>query len=224
MQIRCGSCHGPVWVQITSRTKDRTVVQCHTCSQEYDLGSMLERIDLANLHQDALVLAKGNEIDLLAAYSVLLGIFNLDAARDGCDPSLCPSTETPDPNADNDYDHAFVDAIKAGHLSPEQAMARGNRDAFAASLVRQHRLTLKQALAVTDNRIPLLAAIRARKPKARINLDSERQRVSVPLVVAAAVIVVVAILVVLTRNSNETVDPGAQPGPARTELSAAESN
>jgi hypothetical protein len=184
---------------------------------------MLERIDLANLHQDALVLAKGNEIDLLAAYSVLLGVFNLDAARDGCDPNLSPSTEASDAGADNDYDHAFVDAIKSGYLSPEQAMARGNRDAFAGSLAKQHRLTQEQAFAVTDNRIPLLAAIRTRKPKARINLDTQRRRVSVPLVVAAAVIVVVAIFVVLTRNSNDTVDSGAQPGPARTELSSVES-
>ena len=198
MQIRCGSCHGPVWVQITARTKGRTIVQCHTCSQEYDLGSMLERIDLANLHQDALVLAKGNEIDLLAAYSVLLGILSLGAARDGCDPSLCPSTETTDPGSDKDYDHAFLDAIKAGHLTPEHAIRRGNRNAFADSLVKQHRLPLEQALAVTDNRIPLLAAIRLRKPKARINLDPDRRRLSVPLVVATAVILVVAVFFALT--------------------------
>jgi hypothetical protein len=160
---------------------------------------MLERIDFANIHQDALVLAKGNEIDLPAAYSVLLGVFGLDQARDGCDPSLCASNDSADPEPGDDYDHAFVDAIKAGHLTAEQAMQRGNRDAFAKSLVGQHRLPMEQALAVADNRIPLLAAIRARKPKTRINLDPERsRRVSAPLVIAAAVILVVAVFFALT--------------------------
>ena len=201
MQIRCGSCHGAVWVQVPARTKRRTIVQCHTCSQEYDLGSMLERVDLANLHQDALVLAKGNEIDLQASYSVLLGILGLDAAKDGCDPNLCPSHNTTDPDPDEDYDHAFVDAVKAGHLTLEQAMRRGNRHAFAKSLAEQHRLPLEQALAVADNRTPLLAAIRARKPKPRINLDPEPpRRAAVPLAIAAAVILVVAVVIALTRS------------------------
>ena len=221
MQIRCGSCHGAVWVQITARTKSRTIVQCHTCSQEYDFGSMLERVDLANLHQDALVLGKGNDLDLQAAYSVLLGVLNLDQAKDGCDPNLCAPSEDVSPDPDKTYDPAFVDAIKDGHLTPDQAMLRGNRDAFAQSLAGQHRLPLEQALAVTDNRIPLLAAIRARTPNTRIHLDPERRRrAAVPILVAAVVILVVAVFFALARNPNGAADSKAQPGPAATELSS----
>ncbi len=220
MQIRCGSCHGAVWVQIATRTKNRAIVQCHTCSQEYDFGSLLEQIDFANLHQDALVLAKGNEVDLPAAYSVLLGVLDLDQARDGCDPNLCASKDNAAPDPDKSFDPAFVDTVKAGHLTPDQAMQRGNRQAFAESLVTQHRLPLEPALAVADNRTPLLAAIRARKPKARINLDPERRRkVTAPLVIAAAVILGIAIFLALNRSSDESTDSEAQPGPARVELS-----
>jgi len=224
MQIRCGSCHGAVWVQISARTKNLAIVQCHTCSQEYDFGSLLERIDFANLHQDALVLAKGNEVDLAAAYSVLLGVLDLDQARDGCDPSLCASKDKASPDPAGDFDPAFVDAVKAGHLSPDQAMQRGNRKAFAESLVTQHRLSLEPALAVADNRIPLLAAIRAKKPKTRISLDPERRRrVTAPLVIAAAVILGLAVFFALNRSPHGTPDPEARPGPARVELSGGDS-
>ena len=200
MQVRCGTCHGAVWVQIPA-AKRRNIVRCHACSQEYDFGALLQRTDLEVLHQDAVVLAKDNKIDLQAAYSVLLGIFNLEQARDGCDPSLCPSLDVgaADPGPLTSHDPAFVDAIKAGHLTAEQATQRGNRRAFAESLVEQHRLPLEHAFAVADNRVPLLSAIRARKPKPRVKLDRERpRRAPAPLVIAAAVILVVAVVIALT--------------------------
>ena len=196
MQIRCGGCHGSVWVQIPARTKDQAIVQCRTCSQEYDLGSTLERVDVADFHQDALVLAESSEIDLPAAYSVLLGILGLDEARDGCDPSLCSSDDTADTGHAVGFDRAFAEAVKAGHLTPEQAMQRGNRKAFAEKLAARHRLPLKQALEVADNRISVLQAIRTRKPKARIKVEPERPgRSAAPLVIAVSVAAILVVVV-----------------------------
>ena len=106
MHFRCGSCHAAVWFQPTTRTKalitfNRAIVKCRTCSQEYNLGSTLDRIDVAGLHQDALVLAKNSEIDLQSAHSVLLGIFSLEEARDSCEPNPRPP------------DDAVADAVDA---------------------------------------------------------------------------------------------------------------
>ncbi|TDI47702.1 MAG: hypothetical protein E2P01_06510 [Acidobacteria bacterium] len=204
MQIRCASCHAAVWVQTTAGTKNRTIVHCRTCSQEYDLSSALERIDVADLHQDALELAKSSEIDLQAACSVLLRIMSLEEAKDGCEPSLCPSDDIVDTNVSVEFDLAFAEAIKAGHLTPVQAMQRGNRQAFAEGLAVRHRLPLKQALAVADNRMPLLAAIRAKKPTGRINVEPERRwRSAVPFVIAGAAILVIGIFFALTRSPEE---------------------
>jgi len=223
MQFRCRSCQAAVWIQKTVRTKNRAIVKCHTCPQEYDLGSILERADPADLHRDALALAKGSEIDLPAAYSVLLGILTANEARDGSDPSLCASDDRADRGADVSFDPAFADAIKAGDLTPAQAMKRGNRRAFAENLVTRHRLPVEQALAVADNQIPLLTAIRTRKTEARIHVDPEHPRKSrTPVIIAAAAILLVAIFFALPRSPDEAGGSEARTGSSKTELTTVE--
>lgn len=253
MHIRCGSCHGAVWFQITARTRMEPIVSCRTCSQEYDLGTTLDRIDVADLHQNALELAKSSEIDLQSAYSVLLGIFSIEEARDSCEPNPRPPktavdiaveatldaavdaalNDTADDTADTasadtasavSFDPAFAEAIEAGHLTPDQAMQRGSRQAFAQSLVARHRLPLKRALAVADNRVPLLAAIREKKPRATINVDPERKRRSaVPFVIAgAAAMLVIGIFVALTWNPDEAGKAKVRPGSAKTQFATVE--
>ncbi len=248
MQIRCGSCHGAVWFQITARTRMEPIVSCRTCSQEYDLGTTLDRIDVADLHQNALELAKSSEIDLQSAYSVLLGIFSIEEARDSCEPNPRPpktavdiaveatldaavdaalddaADDAADTAAAVSFDHAFAEAVEAGHLTPEQAMQRGSRQAFAQSLVARHRLPLKKALAVADNRVPLLAAIREKKPRATINVDPERKRRSaVPFVIAGtAAILVIGVFVALTWNPDEAGKAKVRPGSARTQFATVE--
>lgn len=219
MQFRCGSCHSAVWIQTTVRTRRRAIIRCRICLQEYDLNSLLERADDADLHQEALALAKGNEIDLPAAYSVLLGILGVDEARDGGDPSLCPSGATTDSSAAVSFDSAFVDAIRTGHLTPVQAMLRGNRQAFAENLVARHRLPLERALAVADNQIPLLAAIRARKPDARINVAPQRpQRSVASVLIAGAAVLLVVLFFALPRSPGEVGDSEVRAGGSRIEL------
>jgi hypothetical protein len=57
-----------------------------------------------------------------------------------------------------DVHPGFTKVIAQGHLSVEQAMLRGDRDAFAFRLTRAHGLTGDLAYRVTDNRISLREA------------------------------------------------------------------
>jgi len=225
MQFRCGNCHGTVWVQLTAGMKNQAVVQCRTCSQEYDLGPTLQRVDVADLHQDAVVLAKSSEIDLQAAYSVLLRILSPEEAKDGCSPSLRSSDHGADTGPAATYDRAFDEAIEAGHLTPYQATQRGKRQAYAEKLVARHRLPLEQALAVADNRISLLQAMRARQPRARIIVEPERPgNYKVPLAIAVGAVLAVAAIFALTRSPHEAGNSEVRPGYARTELTTVEVN
>jgi len=223
MQIRCASCLAAVWFQVDLTTKDRKIVRCPTCSQEYDLAPTLKRIDVADLHQDALVLAKGSEIDVPSAYSVLLGVLSLDAAKDGCEPSLRPSDHTVDTDPDLEFDEDFAEAVKAGHLTAQDARQRGSRQAFAEKIMARHRLPLKLALAVADSRISLLQAKRSIKPKVRIHVGRERSRRStVPFVIAgAAAILAIGVFFALTRGRDGT-ETMVRPASARSDLSAVE--
>ena len=53
------------------------------------------------------------------------------------------------------YDPGFEPAVREGFLSRREAMARGNRNAFAEDLARRHRLPLDLAWQVADQRVHL---------------------------------------------------------------------
>jgi hypothetical protein len=66
----------------------------------------------------------------------------------------------------SDFDLGFLKSIQQGHMTIQQAMMRGERDAFAARLMRRHRLPESTAYAVTDNRISLGDALERKKRSA----------------------------------------------------------
>jgi len=69
------------------------------------------------------------------------------------------------------FDPAFRPAVEAGLLTVQQAVERGERQAFAARLSRKHGIPLGQALKVADNRARLAEVVQkqrsARKRAAR---------------------------------------------------------
>ena len=85
-----------------------------------------------------------------------------EAQSDDEDLDLPQSDETTDTGTSGRprYDPAFSEAVEAGYLTQHQAMQRGKRDVLAKNLANRHKLSEANALAVADNRIPLLAAVR----------------------------------------------------------------
>lgn len=173
MHIRCKQCHGSVQILLEADPKGRTGTSCTGCGQQYELklsGSKAER-----LLADARRIALEHQIDLPGAYSVLVGVMDLDQVRALQDPAR---SVAPAPAADAGggrklrYDPAFHEAVEAGFLTPQQAFERGKREALAVSLSAKHHLPLERARAVADNRIALLSAIRERKagPSAPVDL------------------------------------------------------
>ena len=130
----------------------------------------------AALHKERLLVrarrvAEENDIDLPGAYSVVVGVMDLDRLQDLEAPSPTiddpdPPAADPDPPADAAqgrplrYDPGFRSAVKEGLLTSAEAFARGNREVLAAKLSNKHRLTRERAFAVADNRVSLLSAIR----------------------------------------------------------------
>jgi len=58
-----------------------------------------------------------------------------------------------------EHDPGFQAAIKAGHMTHDQAITRGDRKAFAARLVQRHGMSRGLALQVADNRVSLGQAL-----------------------------------------------------------------
>ena len=75
-----------------------------------------------------------------------------------------------------DFDLGFSKAIAAGKLTVQQAIARGDRNAFANRLMRRHGLPQKLAYRVTDNRMRLRDALKLKEELEQER--SERQRTS----------------------------------------------
>ena len=133
------------------------------------------------------------DLDMSSAYSVLLGIMSLEQAevlqhtllpdsKPGTDDDLEIELESDAPSEASDgavspakpvhpdrlpalpdFDLKFAKAITEGHLTLQQAMTRGNRDAFAARLTRRHGLSEDVAYQVTDNRLSLREAMRQKE-------------------------------------------------------------
>lgn len=145
---------------------------------------------VADHYRRVLSFSGRQDVDMPSAYSVLLGIMSLEQAevlrhtllpdsRPGTDdgleidlesdaPSAAPGTDAapakpvhPDslPTIP-DFDLGFTKAMSEGHMTIQQAMTRGNRDAFAARLMRRHGLSEDLAYGVTDNRLSLREAMR----------------------------------------------------------------
>jgi hypothetical protein len=150
------------------------------------------------------------DLDMSSAYSVLLGIMSLEQAevlrhtllpdsKPGTDDDLEIELESDAPSEASDgaaspakpvhpdhlsmlpdFDLKFAKAITQGHLTLQQAMTRGNRDAFAARLMRRHGLSEDVAYQVTDNRLSLREAMRQKEEQ-----DEESTFAVEPLPVAS---------------------------------------
>jgi len=95
------------------------------------------------------------------------------------------------------YDRAFREAVEAGFLTPKQAFERGKREVLAARLSDKHHLPRERALAVADNRISLLSAIRERKAGSRapvqLALPASSLRTRAAWMVPVALLAVIAV-------------------------------
>jgi hypothetical protein len=88
------------------------------------------------------------------------------------------------------YDRKFYPAVVDGVLTAQQAIARGNRQAMAERVVREHGLPLELALWVTDNRITIAdarAAVEQAKP-ARIEVSATGRRGSRGVIVVGSLL------------------------------------
>jgi len=158
MVIRCKQCHGSVQIQNGTDLG----VTCPTCNQRYVLDRSLGQVAREKLFAAARETARVHEIDLPGAYSIVLGIMPVEEVRA---LHRQPATiVTPDVDEEHlSYDPDFKESVEAGFLTSSQALERGQREVLARQLANRHRLSIKSALAVTDNRTSLLTAIRARK-------------------------------------------------------------
>lgn len=185
MHIRCKKCHGTIWVEPPGATEDAPAIRCKKCAQEYVLdGSESLRAGERRLAMDARKIAEEHGVDLPGAYSVLFGIMKpeevLELAGGGSAkaqtpppapplasplalaPAPAPEAETVHPEVRLTYDRAFQTSIDAGLLSVQEATARGQRTAYAETLVLRHGFSIELALDIADNKTTLLNCLRAR--------------------------------------------------------------
>lgn len=212
--LRCGECHGPVQVVLDSDRDGPVAVPCANCGRQYRLKRPTGWSETTErLFSRARRLALDNEIDLPSAYSVLYGVMNLVQARA---LQRASSAGLANRQPENQgaltvrYDPGFREAVEAGLLTARQAFERGKRDAAAARVAREHQLSQKSALAVVDNRISLLAAIRNRDSvgesgSAQATLRTSRSRAagSTKFVIALVGIVAVALFFLAVGDSKE---------------------
>jgi len=122
---------------------------------------------------------------------------------------LLPPPDEPPEEADgstfrlmDDIDPGFREAISEGRMTLQEALKRGDREAFASNLVRRHGLRWSVALEVADNRVGLRDALReereARQEQVQV-LAQTRRKGGVSLLQAAILLaIVVPIVSVLT--------------------------
>lgn len=222
MRIRCGACHGSIWVQTAGTTEKQEVVVCSECSQRYELHSKLQEIDLYDFQRDAHDFARNAGVDLPAAYSILLGITTLDKVQDLLEQSSASGKAS--------FHRSFSDAVEAGHLTRQQAAMRGKREVFAEKLVERHQITMEQALEVADNKIPLLEAVRQGGRFELVEFEPVRRRFPFLKVFSAIAVMLAmsgaAAVVIITQYPDVNVEPvrkqqGA-PKPARVVASLEE--
>jgi len=188
MIIRCKQCHGSVPFQRGADWGSEVTTTCPTCDQRYVLknGEKLHE----KLYAKACETARKQEIDLPGAFSVLLGIMDVEEVRalHGQPATIV----TPDENPD--YDPAFKESVEAGRMTAWEAMERGQRDALAGKIADRHGLSTEAAQAVADKRTSLLAAIRAQKTARTTPVQIERSPRSRALLYGMSAVVVTALV------------------------------
>jgi len=103
-----------------------------------------------------------------------------------------------------DFDLGFTKAIARGHLTVQQAMTRGDRNALASRLGSRHRLSKDLAYDVTDIRLSLRDALRTSEevqkasPGARPDAGDETRAFTAPAQTVAVLGLALAILTFVT--------------------------
>ncbi len=218
MTFRCNTCHAVVLVQAVERGSRPVSVACRSCGQHYQLDA-LDRSGRAcqRLSTKARQLARDNQVDLIGAYSVALGIMTLEELREvGHSGSTACHTRGESQSTTHSrkdrFDPAFRPAVDAGWLPPREALERGNRDVFATRLAGRHRLPMTAAYAVADNRLSLLETLRKhatqrKQPRVAVRLKgSHPHKLAMTMFPAAALLILMAGLgwyVVRTPYPNE---------------------
>ena len=182
MYIRCAECHASTWIESLVPGVAAATATCRSCDQQHSLMNAGEiGVDEDEQYQRALQFAEFNGIDLPSSYSVLLGVMELEAAkefrRQNAASVAAPSNEDAEATGKDEappsfsadmgggrtgYDPEFKRAVDEGHLTAEQAVARGDRSALVHRLTRKHALSRELAAAVADNQINLSEARRKR--------------------------------------------------------------
>lgn len=95
------------------------------------------------------------------------------------------------------YDPAFRQAVFQGRLTVKEAVKRGNRDAWAASVAKRFRLSIPLALQVADNRLTLRAALDRGSTAEGVAIEpaAAKTATSRPYGVVALVLVVLSLVV-----------------------------
>lgn len=183
MYFRCADCLASTWVDVIRPDGMPASIDCAQCGRRHVVQPN-ERLKgtAADHHRLVREFASECNLDPASAYAVLLGTMSpqqaevlrysqVSARSDPDDELLRPENAESSgaaaqsaPRATSkrllpDFDLGFTRAIAAGHLTIQQAMARGDRSAFAVRLVRRHRLPEALAYKVTDNRISLNDAL-----------------------------------------------------------------
>lgn len=165
MYFRCVSCLATTWLDGSPPVRTSARIRCADCRQWFSaradprLGSTM-----ATHYQATLRFANENDVDMPSAYAVLLGLLDLEGLRflQGRSPEAEPAeSQKPDRVAPAlaHYDPAFREAIETGRLSLREAVRRGDREAFALTLVHRHRISRTDAYRVADNEIALRQVI-----------------------------------------------------------------
>jgi hypothetical protein len=127
--------------------------------------------DARQLHAAAQRFAQAHQIDLPSAYSVLLGIATVDQIRSGDPVPTAPArgvqagaAESPGGSRKPTYDAGFRQAVAEGRLTVQQAIERGNRNVYASRLAKRHKLPMRLAYEVADNKLTLREAVGRNEP------------------------------------------------------------
>lgn len=179
MYFRCVECQASTWIDRLEPVRAGEILECADCGRSYCAKPIRELgPTIGELYQSTLKHATSHGIDMASAYSVLLGVMSPEDAQllQQTGASTVRGAARPAPAALADIDPAFDKAVAAGHLTLQDALERGDRDALAATLARRHGLTETVAYAVADKRIGLGEAVRRRPAADREAGDRSRGR------------------------------------------------
>jgi hypothetical protein len=173
MYLRCPDCDALTWLKSLEPGSAALSVDCGNCDRELSLitaGELGATDDEQN--QRALAYAEYHRIDVPSAYSVLLGNMALQDALDAREARAAEGRTTASPEViaemtgdddaeteeDGGFDPGFESAVAEGFLTAEEALERGERKSLATYLAGLHRIPLRLAFKVADNRITLAEA------------------------------------------------------------------